>query len=73
MSVKLTDGNNFLLLKRNESIKLELKLNVSSYGHTWSNIGDQLYNFGIGKDITEILVNSYQFNYLKNLNNSVPE
>jgi len=73
MSVKLTDGNNFLLLKRNESINLELKLNVSSYGHTWSNIGDQLYNFGIGKDITEILVNSYQFNYLKNLNNSVPE
>ena len=73
MSVKLTDGNNFLLLKRNESINLELKLNVSSYGHTWSSIGDQLYNFGIGKDITEILVNSYQFNYLKKLNNSVPE
>ena len=73
MSVKLTDGNNVLLLKRNESINLELKLNVSTYGHTWSNIGDQLYNFGIGKDITEILINSYQFNYLKNLNNSIPE
>jgi hypothetical protein len=73
MSVKLTDGNNFLLLKRNESINLELKLNVSSYGHTWSSIGDQLYNFGIGNDIAEILVNSYQFNYLKKLNNSVPE
>jgi hypothetical protein len=70
--VKLTDGNEVLLLKREESINLEMKLNASKYGSTWKEIGDQLFEFGTGNDIAEILVNNYQFNYLTYLNDSVP-
>ena len=73
MSVNLTDGINVIKLNQNNSINLELKLNVSPYGHLWSKIGDQLYAFGIGNKINNILVNNEQFTYLKKLHLGEPE
>jgi hypothetical protein len=69
MSIKLTDGNNHITINPKQSIDLELKLNVSPYGHKWSKIGDQLYKFGIGNNIDMILVTNEQFKYLNDLHN----
>jgi len=70
MSIKLTDGsNNYININPKQSIDLELKLNVSPYGHQWSKIGDQLYKFGIGNNMDVILVTNEQFKYLNDLHN----
>lgn len=73
MSVELTDGIKSISLTRQQSINLELKLNVSPYGHSWSKIGDQLYKFGIGDKINKILVNNEQYKYLISLITDQPE
>lgn len=73
MSVKLTNGIDSINLTPQESISLELKLNVSPYGHVWCNIGDQLYKFGIGDNIDQISVNNEQYKYLVGLYSDQPE
>jgi len=52
-----------------DSITLELKLNVTQYGHPWKHIGDVLYNYGVGKAnaVTDFVVTSEQLAYLKML------
>ena len=45
----ITDGSNSFMVNPKESISLELKLNVTEYGHTWKHIGDVLYNFGVDR------------------------
>ena len=70
MKSKLTikSDNNIMVISKNESLELELKLNLSEYGKKWSAIGDHLYNFYIKSDYSNIiLVNEFQFNYLKSL------
>lgn len=52
-----------------DAIALELKLNVTQYGHPWKHIGDVLYNYGVGKSnaVTDFVVTSTQLSYLKML------
>ena len=59
-----------LKIQKKDAIGLELKLNVSIYGHTWKDIGDILYNFGNGKNV-DLLCNitDEQFDFLQSLNN----
>ena len=45
--LELTNGIDSLFLSTEESIKLELKLNVSPHGRDWNKIGDALYNYGV--------------------------
>ena len=55
-----------LLLTTAEAIQLELKLNVTSNGRLWSNIGDALYNFGTKKATaaSKIVVTDEQYDFL---------
>lgn len=46
MSLTITNTHSQFILDAKEAIDLELKLNVSAYGHEWKHIGDVLYNFG---------------------------
>jgi hypothetical protein len=54
---------------RQDAIILELKLNVTQYGHPWKHIGDVLYNYGANKTdaVTDYVVTSTQLAYLKML------
>ena len=45
-SCEITDGIRQLILPQSECILLELKLNVTKYGKSWSFIGDFLFDFG---------------------------
>jgi hypothetical protein len=58
-----------LLLTPAEAIRLELKLNVTSNGRTWSNIGDALYDFGTKKvsAAAKIVVTDEQYDFLLKL------
>jgi len=56
-----------------EIINLELKLNITDYGHTWKKIGDHLFNFynlqNYANQPSDILYTDYeQFQFLKALN-----
>lgn len=67
--LEITDTYNIIILSRRESIQLEIKLNVSKYGNTWKDIGDYLYEYGIGKHDDNIvrIVSVEQYEYLKML------
>lgn len=68
MSLTITDNLYFFSLNKQQSIDLELKLNVTSKGHELRPIGDVLYNFGSGlKDSSNLVVKSEEFNFLKML------
>ena len=62
----VTDSNTSFILNEREAIDLELKLNVTDYGHTWRPIGDALYNFGSrnSKSLPILVVTTEQFNFL---------
>jgi hypothetical protein len=62
------DGKVLAKLKREECTPLELKLNVTSKGHTWSHIGDILYEYGGGwTDKASITVTEEQYAFLLTL------
>jgi hypothetical protein len=62
------DSGNSIKLSKDDCLKLELKLNTSEYGNQWRNIGDQLYNFYIGKiNDEQYIVTPYQFAFLMDL------
>lgn len=46
----LSVSNSHIILTKDKAIDLELKLNLSPYGKTYSHIGDALYNFGTGRN-----------------------
>lgn len=73
MTTKITSDIGQLVINRAESLKLELHLNKSLYGHSWSKIGDQLYNFHIGNEIEEIKVTEEQYKFLNNYIQGQPE
>jgi len=58
-----SDAEKKITINKKEALMLELKLNKSEYGKNWRNIGDLLYDFSIGKNIQEIELNSFQFEF----------
>lgn len=67
----VTDSNTSFILNEKEAIDLELKLNVTLYGHLWrKKIGDVLYNYGTGNLSDETLVVTHEeFTFLEILRN----
>ena len=66
-----SDPTRSMSISRPIALHLELKLNLSEYGHTWSHIGDDLFNFMSEKSMKEsIKITGKQFDvlssYLKN-------
>ena len=70
--VIITDNQNYFEIQDKNIIDLEIKLNATDYGKTWSYIGDYLYNFytdnSINRKSNILKVTEYQFSYLKYLN-----
>ena len=60
----ITDGSRILSITKAQANKIELLLNKSKYSKVWGNIGDVLYNFSIGKDINDLIIQSVQFDIL---------
>jgi len=73
----VTDKRRKFALNAKQAIQLELKLNVTQYGHSWSTIGDELYNYGIAAIDTDkmLVVSEKQYEFLVILisNNGVEE
>jgi hypothetical protein len=68
MVLSITDTARNFTLDPQDSIALELKLNVTEYGHPWKHIGDHLYNFGVGRQVSEsLIVDVVQFDFLEML------
>ena len=68
--ITITDGDKMFSLKQTECIDLELKLNITKYGHAWSYIGDYLYNSVNKKDKIKsnvCQVTQFQLKYLNKL------
>lgn len=42
----ITDGILMFFVVYDQAIDIELKLNVSKFGKTWSHIGDHLFQYG---------------------------
>ena len=71
--LRITSGEEFYAVDRATAIRLELALNKSIYGFTWSRIGDALYTFGGGYPSPEELrVTPEQFSFLGGLNRPRP-
>ena len=65
-------SENFLELSRKEALNLELRLNISEYGHLWSDLGDMLYDYAIEKTTPKKMsVSTFQFIVLENFYNEV--
>lgn len=65
-------SENSLELSRKEALNLELRLNISEYGHLWSDLGDMLYDYAIEKTTPKkISVSTFQFIVLENFYNEV--
>ena len=54
---------------KQQALQMELKLNTSQWGRTWSHIGDKLYDYSIDKtDLPPaLIVTSAQFKFLSEL------
>jgi hypothetical protein len=63
----ITDNINTIELNKENTRDLELKLNVTSKGHTWSNIGDALFNFWPDIYTDNFVVTTEQLNFLKKI------
>ena len=60
----ITDGSRTISISKKQANKIELLLNKSKYSKVWGYIGDVLYNFSIGKDINDLIIQSVQFDIL---------
>ena len=66
MSLKITDTKDEFTVDETSAIDLELKLNVTQYGHPWKHIGDILYDYGTRRYKHEVLtVDTHQYEFLK--------
>ena len=61
------DTRGKLILNRDEARSLELKLNVSSKGREWSDIGQHLFDYHSTYKCFSIKVNEEQMIFLKKL------
>ena len=60
--------NQKIVLSNDEIVKLELKLNLSPWSKEYIEIGNNLYDFHVGKPVSNyIKVSSDQFQNLKSL------
>ena len=59
----IKNGDRSFQVNKQEACRLELKLNISKYGHEWSHIGDILYKFSIGGGISVIPMSNEQYDY----------
>lgn len=67
--MKIICNNKHFELTSTESLKLEIRLNLSIHGKEWKHIGDHLFYYGIheySKD-KDLNVNEEQYTYLYNL------
>jgi hypothetical protein len=63
--LKITDQTRTFTVLRNETISLELKLNVTRVGHAWKGIGDHLFYFANRPDTSDLLtVTPEQYDFL---------
>ena len=67
--VTIQSGKNKFKVSGKEIINLELKLNITPYGHSWKDIGDHLFNFHNkqgyqGQPSDVINVTEFQYQYL---------
>jgi len=60
----ITDGTRTLSISKKQANKIELLLNKSKYSKVWGHIRDVLYNFSIGKDINDLIIQPVQFDIL---------
>ena len=68
--LKITDGEQAIKVKKEEAIRMELKLNKTEHKRTWIHIGDALFEFGSNKkDISILTVSTEQFLFLEELYN----
>ena len=74
----ITDGENMMKLEDNKCIPLELIFNKSEYGKEWKFIGDHLFyfvynknEFGEDKASDVLQLNNKQYNFLKDLINTL--
>jgi hypothetical protein len=66
-TIQLQNNNNQqIVLSNDEIVKLELKLNLSPWSREYIEIGNNLYDFHVGKPVSNnIEVSSEQFRNLK--------
>ncbi len=66
MSLKITDTKEEFMVDEKTAIDIELKLNVTEYGHSWKHIGDILYDYGTRRFRHEVLtVDTHQYEFMK--------
>ena len=62
----IMDSTRSFMLEEKEALDLELKLNVTTFGHTWSKVGDVLFNFATGRStVDSFTVTVEQYDFLK--------
>ena len=67
----ITDNKSSFIVNERKAIDLEVKLNVTYYGHAWrKDIGDVLFNYGTGNLAPEetLVVSKEQLEFLIFLN-----
>lgn len=63
--LEITDGMRVFAINKKQANDLELKLNISYYGGGWSDIGDILFDFSMGRHcVPSIRVFKEQYNFL---------
>jgi hypothetical protein len=69
MELTFTNGIDSIKLNTSEALTLELKLNVSSKKHSWSLLGDILYDFHVGRLSKYFyVITNEQLDFLNQLN-----
>jgi len=62
----ITDSTRSFIQEEKEALDLELKLNATSYGHTWSKVGDVLFNFATKRStVDSFIVTVEQYDFLQ--------
>jgi hypothetical protein len=63
----ITDNISIIELNKEDTRDLELKLNVTSKGHTWNYIGDALFNFQPDVYTDNFVVTTEQITFLNKI------
>jgi hypothetical protein len=66
--LEITDTKRSFTVDKQQANDLELKLNVTAYGHIWKYIGDVLFDFSTGRPcVSRYIVNDQQYEFLSML------
>ena len=66
LTISSPDGRTFQLSPQ-DSVQLELKLNVTKHGKPWKHIGDVLFEFNSAYDSKDYPVTTQQYDFLEML------